>query len=300
MGLASYTSLDEAVRGCFGDGAGIVSAIRLSGGDINTARAITLTNGERVFVKSNSIENSRFFDAEEEGILAIAETSAIATPKLLAKGTDKAEGISFLMMELIEEGRVSSDTWIMAGHEFADMHLADTKRFVSGGRYGFLHDNYIGATRQINTPRDSWIGFFRQCRLEPQIRMAEKSLDRALLADAAKLLDRLEDLLIEPDRPSLLHGDMWGGNHLIDISGRMVLIDPAAYVGCAEADIAMTQMFGSMPRRFYDAYHEKIPAKEGYSDRKDLYNLYHFLNHFNLFGKSYLSSVSDIIRHYIR
>ena len=298
MPLKAYDSIEEAIKGCFGKDTGIESIRNVIGGDINTTQILSLSNKDEVFVKINTIKNKGFFDAEEEGLTAIASTHTIGTPKLYCKGTDKDKGISFLMMEPVN-GFQNKDTWLNMGHEFADMHLADTSGFAGKGKYGFIHDNYIGASKQINTPKDSWIEFFRQCRLEPQVRMAGDAFDKEILRDMLKLMDRLDDILIEPDRPSLLHGDMWGGNHMIGSDGKAILIDPAVYVGHAEADMAFTELFGSMPFDFYRGYYEKIEKQPGYEDRKDLYNLYHLLNHYNLFGGSYLSSVKRTVRYYI-
>lgn len=298
MGLDLYRSIDDAVRGCFGDDVSVSLPSGIMHGGISSTTVLLLSNGTKVFLKMNSAANIAFFDAEEEGLAAISSTHTIGTPKLYCKGTDEETASSFLMMEPIERGVQRSDTWTVLGHEFADMHLADASAFVQGGSYGFLHDNFIGATKQINTPKDSWIDFFRKCRLEPQMKMAEHAMSSRDIDASLRLLDRLDDLLEEPLRPSLLHGDMWGGNHLIGPDGRAVLIDPAAYVGHAEADIAMTEMFSPMPRDFYKGYHEKIPESAGYRDRCDLYNLYHYLNHFNLFGGGYLMSSLRIIHHY--
>ena len=296
--LNTYRSVEEAVRECFGKNVTVEKRIDRFGGDINEAQVLCLSNGERVFFKCNTIKNRGFFDAEEEGLTAIADTRTIATPKLICKGADERKAISFLMMEVIEGGGISRNTYTSLGHEFASLHLADTARFVEGGRYGFMHDNYIGASVQINHPKEKWIDFFRECRLEVQIKMAEKILDSGTLKAALRLLDSLDAYLTEPLEPSLLHGDMWGGNYMINHLGKGGLIDPAAYVGCAEADMAMTEMFRPMPKDFYDAYYEKNPMIEGYNDRKDLYNLYHWLNHLNLFGGGYYDAVVGIIRHY--
>ena len=297
MSLNSYDSLDKAIRGCFGDDVRLSRTTRMLPSDINSTKVVELSNGKSVFLKCNSISNASFFDAEEDGINAMAKTGAVVTPKLYCKGTDKKLSMSFLMMELIDKGTGNKRSPGNLGQALTNMHLADASEFVTGGKYGFISDNYIGATKQINTPKDSWIDFFRECRLEPQFRMASKGLT-PIMKDVYKLLDRLDDLLIEPEHPSLLHGDMWGGNHLYDRNGGVVLIDPAVYVGHSEADIAMTEMFTPFPRLFYDTYYSKIPRQDGFADRKDIYNLYHYLNHYNLFGDSYLMSVKNIVLRY--
>ena len=112
-------------------------------------------------------------------------------------------------------------------------------------------------------------------------------------------MDRLDTLLIEPDRPSLVHGDMWGGNHMINYNRKPVLIDPAVYVGHSEVDIAMTHMFESFPRVFYDSYYHKIPREDGYKERIEIYNLYHYLNHLNIFGVKYLMPIKKTILKFI-
>ena len=298
MALHRYESVEAAVKGCFGRSVEIAQSSRTAQSDINSTKSLYLSNGETVFLKINTIDNSGFFDAEEEGLAAIAETGTIKTPQLFAKGVDLAKGISFLMMEVIDRGNVTRNALSRMGHAFARMHKAQADAFVPKKRYGFLHDNYIGASRQINTPKDSWIDFFRECRLEPQFRMADNAFGISDRKRILRLLDRLDELLIEPDQPSLLHGDMWGGNHLINRDEEAVLIDPAVYVGHAEADLAMTEMFRPLPREFYEAYYEENPMLPGYKDRRSLYNLYHELNHHNLFGGGYLYSVLDTIMHY--
>ncbi len=298
MAIPSYDSIDAAVAGCFGQDVSIVGYSRYASGDINSTALLTLSDGHRVLLKINSIANRDFFDAEEAGLSAIAATDTIATPHLYAKGTDKGKNCAFLMMELIETGRPGANTWVNMGRQYADMHLADASAYVKGGRFGFVRDNYIGATKQINTPKDNWIDFFRECRLEFQFKMAESAFDKEMIRSMLSLLDRLPDLLTEPQKPALLHGDMWGGNHLIDKDGNAVLIDPATYVGHPEADIAMTEMFNPMPAAFYSGYYEKIPREYGYEDRRDIYNLYHILNHYNLFGGGYLSAAARIISRY--
>ena len=298
MSIGSYASLEEAVKGCFGENVSITGSTYVSGGDINNASCLCLSNNAKVFVKSNSIRNSGFFDAEEEGLLAISKTDSIRTPHLLCKGIDQKRDMSFLMMEFIERGRGSGDTATVFGHRLAAMHDFDTSGFVSDNGFGFAHDNYIGATGQRNTSKSSWVEFFRQCRLEPQFRMAEDHFDRSFHKAIISFLDRLDDILTEPEHPSLLHGDLWSGNYMIDMNDQPVLIDPASYIGDAEADIAMTELFGRFPDEFYRAYYEKKPMRDGYDDRRDIYNLYHLVNHLNLFGRGYLGPVIRIVRKY--
>jgi len=299
MELAVYDSLEHAVSGCFGEGVKITGKSFVGGGDINDSSCIELSNGQRVFVKSNSLSNSSFFDAESAGLEAIASTKTIRTPKLLCKGYDGNAGVSFLMMEMISRARQASDCWETFGRQLAAMHNADTRDFTSGGKFGFISDNYIGASVQINTCKDSWIGFFRECRLEVQIKRASGYFDNDFMKKVIRFLDRLEDLLTEPDHPSLLHGDLWSGNTITDPEGYQMLIDPAVYVGHAEADIAMTELFGRLPESFYRSYRENGLMQDGYERRRDIYNLYHLLNHLNLFGRSYLHSVVDIVRRFL-
>ncbi len=298
MALKCFDSIEEAVKECFGPGVTVTGSSYVSGGDINDASCISLSNNENVFVKSNTIKNREFFDAEEYGLNVIASTGTIKTPGLICKGVDRSQNRSFLMMEMIEPGRGSDDTMRTFGHELAAMHRADTSGFTDNAGFGFSHDNFIGASKQINTPKDTWIGFFRQCRLEPQFKMAEGYFDSGFIRVIMHFLDRLDDLLIEPDHPSLLHGDLWSGNYIVDKDGKAYLIDPAAYVGSAEADLAMTELFGRFPHSFYQAYYEDNPMSDGYEDRRQIYNLYHLTNHLNLFGSSYLHSVISTVRYY--
>lgn len=200
------------------------------------------------------------------------------------------------MMEFLEKGKPAKDFWESFGRQLARMHQAGTEGLAGEGVFGFFEDNFIGAGRQVNTPHKSWISFFRECRLKPQLRQAACYLSPDERQGAGRLLERLDDILEEPQRPSLLHGDLWSGNFLAGPDGRAWLIDPAAYVGHAEADLAMTELFGGFPQRFYDAYQEQSPIQAGYRGRRDIYNLYHLLNHLNLFGESYLPSVRGIIR----
>ena len=295
-----FTSIENALTSLFGKGTQITQTDRIFGGDINEAYGLTLSNGMPIFMKSNTLENSAFFTAEAAGLNAIAQTGSIKTPHIFCSGTENRKpGYSFLLLEFISGTNRILEYWETFARQLATMHQSSTTDFVPGGNYGFPNDNYIGAGKQINTPRDSWISFFRDCRLKPQFQSAANYFDAADQKRITKLLERLDSLLVEPKHPSLLHGDLWSGNFLTGNDGRAWLIDPASYVGHAEADIAMTELFGGFSPAFYSAYQEAAPLQPGYHDRRDLYNLYHLLNHLNLFGGSYLSSVKRVLRRYV-
>ncbi|MCR5624365.1 MAG: fructosamine kinase family protein [Lachnospiraceae bacterium] len=299
MSVSKSNSIEEGIKSYFGDSVTILDFINVSGGDINEAQCIRLSNGERIFVKKNSIKNEKFFIAEEIGLNAIAQTGTINVPKLLFRGADTSKGHTFLAMEYLAGGRRIDEFWEEFGQSLAKMHRASTEQFVSAGKYGFDTDNYIGATNQINDPKDSWLDFFRECRLEHQFKMAEAYFDRSAIKKSLKLLDNLPKYLTEPAKPSLLHGDLWSGNYIVGDDGRAWLIDPAVYVGHAEADLAMTELFGRFPSAFYASYKATNPLEPGYEDRRDLYNLYHLLNHLNLFGGGYYSAVMETVKYYV-
>ena len=295
---AAFSSLPDALAAVCGPGVTVTGERRVSGGDINEARRLTLSDGTALFMKSNAFSRLPMFLCERAGLAAIARTGAIGTPRVLAAGTDRDRNCSFLLMEHLEGGPRGEDYWEAFGHELAALHRADAADLTPGGRFGFYQDNVIGSGTQVNTPSDSWVRFFRDCRLAPK---AEKIAGYFSAEDRKKLerlLERLDEYLTEPEQPSLLHGDLWGGNFMDGPDGRAWLIDPAAYVGHAEADLAMTELFGGFSPRFYAAYREAGLLQPGYGERRDLYNLYHLLNHLDLFGTGYLGSVLRVIRAY--
>ena len=293
MNLKTYSSMEQAAEELFQSK--INTSVSVPGGDINREFRIELED-RTVFVKTNRRENLSFFEAEAEGLNAIAGTNTICVPEVFAMGTDSQYG-SFLMMEW-SEGRREANFFRNFGRKLALMHRADTAALVPCARFGFMHDNFIGSTSQSNQPADSWIEFFRDARLESQFRLADSWFESQDRKAVTSLLDHLDKYLPEPNFPSLLHGDLWNGNYLTGNDGSAWLIDPAAYVGYFEADLAMTELFGGFPGDFYAAYDEINPMEPEYEDRRDLYNLYHLLNHLNLFGGSYLGSVRSLLRRY--
>lgn len=291
--MVPYTSLLSALQAAFGSDTAIIGQKQVYGGDINDAYALVLSDGQKIFMKTNAVNNYRFFSTEERGLSALRATGAIGVPKLLGTGIDKERGFSFLLLEFLESTAPIKTYWEEFGRQLARMHRADCSAF--GNTYGFPEDNFIGATVQKNTPKTSWIDFFRDCRLKLQITMAKQYFDVGLRKKLDYLLTHLEDYIQEPAFPSVLHGDLWGGNVICGRDGKAWLIDPAAYVGDFETDLAMTELFGRFPSAFYAAYAEINPIDSGYRERKKIYQLYHILNHLNLFGRSYLGSVAALV-----
>lgn len=286
----------EVIHRLFGSGTEIAGVRSVFGGDISEAYLITLSDGGCMFLKENSKSKADFFRAEKEGLSAIRKTGAIRVPDVYEAGT--LEDRSYLIMEYLEAAPARRDFWERFGRQLADLHRTDPSAWTPGGRYGFPADNYIGAGKQVNETRSGWIEFFRDCRLEVQFHRAQAYFDASGRKAMQSLLDHLDQYLIEPAYPSLLHGDLWGGNYVTGPDGYACLIDPAAYVGHAEADLAMTELFGGFAPAFYDAYREVNGIPAGYPDRRELYNLYHLLNHLNLFGGSYYGSVMRIVRRF--
>ena len=288
--------LAEAVEDIWGQGVTIQSKQSVAGGDINESYHLFLSNGEEAFVKINRNAGENFFRAESNGLSAMRNAGA-NVPKVIGCG-ETTEGAKFLLLDYEKSSSAANGYRTLLGQMLADMHLASAEKFVTGGAFGFYEDNFIGGTVQINSPKSGWIEFFRDARLKVQMKLAEHYFDKDDRKRCRSLLDRLEDLLIEPKYPSLLHGDLWSGNVMPDRNGQPMLIDPAVYVGHHEADIAMTELFGGFSAEFYDSYYEIIPKEAGYDDRRSVYNLYHLLNHLNLFGSAYLTAVRRILKHY--
>ena len=289
--VRTYTSLDAAIRDICRTSHKIDSRRSISGGDINEASLLVLNDGTYLFMKSNSPGFLPCFEAETKGLEAIRKTGAIGTPEVYGIGTDGSR--SFLLMEYISEGRQIKDYWELFASELADMHRSDI-----GTQYGFSKDNWIGASRQVNTLHGSWIPFFRDCRLKPQFDMAARYFSKEEQKQEYYLLSHLDQYLSEPDKPSLLHGDLWAGNMITGSDGKGWLIDPAVYYGHPEADLSMTELFGGFSEQFYRTYKEIMQLEPEYETRRDIYNLYHLLNHLNLFGSGYLGSVRRILNRY--
>ena len=278
----------------------IVRRERIYGGDINKAWRLELDDGSTVFMKTNLPENAAYFKAESAGLEAMRATDTIGIPKVIEYG--KTEDYSYLVLEFLKpaEKRIK-DYWETFGRELALMHKASGSAVwgKSPAMFGFPSDNFIGHTKQINTPCSSWVDFYRDCRLVPQLKLADRYFDSAIRKKFTRLLDNLGNYLEEPESPALLHGDLWSGNMLCGPDGKAWILDPACYYGHAEVDLAMTQLFSQLPSAFYSAYNEINPISPEYTQRRDLYHLYQLLNHLNMFGAGYFGEVVSILNEYV-
>ncbi len=275
-------------------GTTIKSSYATGGGSINQTQVLELTNGERVFMKQNSNPPTDFFLAEVKGLRLLTKAKKgprIPEPIALQSGPRP----TFLIMEYLESSNESKNFSDGLARKLAELHR------ISQDHFGLDHDNFIGSTPQKNNLEKDGIIFFRDHRIQFQRQLAQKagllpvSIDKKI-DSLCENLNRFLDT--SGERPALMHGDLWSGNYFPDSNGNPCIFDPAVYYGLREADIAMTELFGRLPERFYDAYREAFPMNHGYHERKDLYNLYHLLNHLNLFGSSYLSSVQKIVNRF--
>lgn len=265
------------------------SAKAVSGGCINSAWRIESARGW-IFVKTNRADALEMFEAEEEGLRELRSAEALRVPEPLLTG--RTAGNAWIAMEWIEPGRPKRATARELGEGLARQHRRVAKRF------GWHRDNTIGSTPQINGWSDNWASFFAERRLRYQFDLAEtRGCPAPLVACGRRLTENASLFFADySPEPSLLHGDLWGGNWAADTEGRPFLYDPAVYFGDREADIAMTELFGGFDSDFYAAYNDAWALDRGYEARRRLYNLYHVLNHFNLFGSSYLGQADAMTR----
>jgi fructosamine-3-kinase len=266
---------------------------RVSGGSINQCSRFDSAAGP-IFVKHGAADCLPMFEAEAAGLAELAGAHAARIPQVLAVAGDDTshENWALLALEWIELGAANAQTETLLGESLAIQHR------VTRDQFGWHRDNTIGSTPQANHSSPQWVEFLRQRRLLPQLALAAGNGARPELVDRGhRLCERLEAFF--PDhqpQPSLLHGDLWGGNWAADAQGRPVLFDPAVYYGDREADLAMTRLFGGFGAAFYSAYQAAWPLDAGAERRVTLYNLYHVLNHFNLFGGGYQRQAQGMIQ----
>lgn len=293
-----WTEISNHISKVTGETFQINSRRPVSGGCINQGYAL-IGNNRTYFIKINQASQIEMFEAEVLGLKQIFDTQTIRVPKPICCGI--ADDSAYLVLEWLEFGGSNTESWLEMGRKLAAMHKATLPQSSSllgeteGGknRFGWHRNNTIGSTPQINTWTDNWVEFFVEHRLGYQFQLARRRggyfpKQDKLLAFVPKLMD------LQP-KASLVHGDLWGGNAAITQLGEPVILDPATYVGDREVDIAMTELFGGFPGAFYRGYNEVWALDPGYKQRKTLYNLYHIINHFNLFGSGYESQANRMI-----
>lgn len=256
----------------------------VGGGSINAAYQIDGT-----FLKVNSPHLSSMFEAEAAGLSEMAASNTIRIPEVLSIGNN--QDYAYLLLEYIPLKNLRGAAAILCGEQLAQMHQQTQPYF------GWHQDNTIGSTPQHNDRDHDWSSFYQQQRISQQLSFAKQNGFGGTLQDKGhRLIESVPSFFsnYQPD-PALLHGDLWGGNAGADDQGNPVIFDPACYYGDREADIAMTELFGGFSPDFYAAYRATYPLDSGYTTRKTLYNLYHILNHLNLFGGGYLSQSESMI-----
>jgi fructosamine-3-kinase len=267
----------------------ITKVAPVSGGDINEAARVSLDNGQTVFVKWHHHPPSKMFPAEAHGLKLLASARALRVPLVYFWAENH------LAMEWLgPTSRGDREAAKVLGERLAQQHRTTAEN------YGLEMDNYCGLTPQVNASVDNWPSFFATRRLGYQIELAAQRgrMPPQRRQRLERLIAKLPNLLPANPPASLLHGDLWGGNWLVTAAGEPALIDPAVYFGHREADLAFTELFGGFPPQFYHAYQAAWPLEPGYEERKDIYNLYHLLNHLNLFGGGYGGSVDSVLRRY--
>lgn len=260
----------------------------VGGGCINAAWRLGSRQGD-VFLKTNDPGLLPMFEAEAEALGELSRAAGVRVPDVLGSGVSGA--VAWLALEYIGTGRAGSQTERLLGAGLARQHECLSDRF------GWHRDNTIGSTPQPNPREDSWPLFFSRHRLGFQLDLARDQGWPDSMIDAGRRLQQIVDVFFVDGapEPALLHGDLWGGNWAADRTGEPFIFDPAAYYGHREADLAMTRLFGGFGPDFYAAYEERWPAAPGARVRTDLYNLYHVLNHLNLFGAAYLGRAEQMI-----
>jgi protein-ribulosamine 3-kinase len=259
----------------------------VGGGCINDAVVLMADDGQKYFVKLNNASRLDMFVAEATGLEEIVQSGSLRAPRPVCTGI--AGGEAFLVLEHLPLGGHGNEAALGSG--LAAMHRTTREQF------GWRRDNTIGSTTQVNTHEDDWVEFYREHRLRFQLELAAENGDRRLLREGESLLDALPAFFTNyQPQASLLHGDLWGGNRGALPDGTPVIFDPAVYYGDREADLAMTELFGGFGARFYAAYNEAWPLDGGYRVRRELYNLYHILNHYNLFGGGYASQAMRMMQ----
>jgi fructosamine-3-kinase len=266
----------------------------VSGGSINRSYELSTRDGLKYFLKLNAKSAREMFEAERDGLSVLKSAATVRVPEVFDCAA--VGDVAFLLLEYLDLGAKSSAAGAHLGSLLARQHRTRAPAF------GWHRDNTIGSTPQVNQWKDDWISFYRDHRLGVQLDLAVRNGHGHRLRERGEqLCMQLTDFFEDYDpEPSLLHGDLWAGNWGALKNGEPVIFDPAVYFGDREADIAMTRLFGGFEPGFYAAYNETWPLDSGFEYRCDLYNLYHVLNHLNLFGASYLNQAMTIFDKLLR
>lgn len=271
----------------------------VEGGCIHSAWCLRTVDGGRLFAKTNRADRLPLLEAEAEGLTALARVApgSLVIPEPLAWGRAGSEAVLVLPWLELVRGGDGAGSWAACGADLAELHrrsLQPTSAEEPPRCFGWRRDNFIGASPQPNGWRQDWALFFAECRLQPQFRwLARKGQS---LRGADRLLERLPTWLAgHPAQPCLVHGDLWSGNAALLAGGGASLFDPAAHRADREVDLAMARLFGGVPEAFFRGYSEEWPLPEGWRDRFEIYNLYHILNHANLFGGGYIQRAQSVI-----
>ena len=280
--MAEGTSLASEIQSAFS--LDVTSVSGISGGDIAQAYKVMTADGLFFAKIMPGSHGTKVLSAEKYSLEEIGNSGALRTPKIY--GIEQRNGKSILLMEYIQPGRRTPEVMKALGKGLAKLHL------LPQDSYGWASDNFIGSLPQHNSPAKTWPEFYATQRLQPLFKMARDRgvLERSEIPSAETLEKRIRQGMPEV-HPSLLHGDLWGGNYLISEEGAPYLIDPASYYGHSEVDLAMSRLFGGFSSAFYEAYREIIPDVPGWERRIGLYQLYYLLVHLILFGESYAPAV---------
>lgn len=264
----------------------LVNHKSIGGGCINQAYQITGKN-KSYFVKLNSASQVEMFFAEAMALEEIYDTNTITVPKPVCYGMSHKN--SYLVLEYIGLGFGNNQSWALMGQKLAFLHQAKVTK-----PFGWHVNNTIGSTPQINDWGDDWADFFAKKRIGYQLKLANGRGGN--FTNVQQIIEKVrQSLSNHKPSPSLVHGDLWSGNAGFTEEGEGVIFDPACYYGDREVDIAMTELFGGFPSAFYQGYNQQWALDDGYNQRKTIYNLYHILNHFNLFGGGYESQAKRMI-----
>ncbi|MCH7413445.1 fructosamine kinase family protein [Belliella sp. R4-6] len=283
----SKTLFEKILFLSFGSDVLILENQLISVGGVNQGVKLKTDRGH-FFLKLNFETDKNFFEMEAEGLRMLSDCCPLSIPTVINFG--HVDENNFLLMDWVDSRSRTPKYWEKLGVGVAQLHMHSQSKF------GLNNSNYISSLIQSNAMNDSWVSFFIEQRLEPLIGEAFYNglIDREFFEKFRLIYPKLQDIFPK-ERPSLLHGDLWSGNVIIDSLGEPTLIDPAVYFGHREMDIAFSLLFGGFDREFYDSYNSVFPMESGFEERKDIYNLYPLLVHLLLFGKGYFIGIKRVV-----